>query len=254
MSSTDQPTSVATESRSLLLDALEVGYPDKVACAIAGFDFPSYERWLKRGSSEECGEYHDFSEQVSMAKCCAINYVETVFLRGIADGDVRLALRWLQIHDPETWGPNARPDLAPWNAPVPIPVRSDTPAIEAGFRRLAPAERGGTETAAAGNPVWGLDEALSFSNAVMKVLADITIRQGLVEQAERGAALGGQRDQAELTAEIQSDCERVLHLACEIAERYGAGAGGADSSQPLREPPLSADRASRPQSDGGSGK
>ena len=252
MSSTDQPTSVATESRSLLLDALEVGYSDKVACAIAGFDFPSYERWLKRGSSEECGEYYDFSEQVSMAKSCAIYYMQTVILRGIADGDARAAWRWLQLHAPETWGPDARPDLAPWNAPVPIPVRSDTPAIDAEFRRLAPAERGEAETAAAGNSVWGLDEALTFSKAVVQVLADITSRQRLVEQAEQDAALGGQRDRAELTSEIQSDCERVLHLACAAAKRYGAGAGGADSSQPLREPPLSADRASRPQNDGGS--
>ena len=252
MSSSDQPTSVATESRSLLLDALEIGHSDKVACTIAGFDFPSYERWLKRGSSEECGEYYEFFEQVSIAKCRAVYYVETVFLRGIADGDVRAALRWLEIHDPETWGPNARPDLDRWDAPAQVPVKSDTPAIDAEFRRLAPAERGGAETAAAGNSVWGLDEALMFSKAVVQVLADITSRQRLVEQAERGAAFGGQRDKAELTAEIQRDCERVLHLACAVAERYGSGAGGADSSQPLREPPPSADRASRPQNDGGS--
>ena len=242
----EQPSSLPAQPREFLLTALEAGYTDAVACAAAGIDFPSYERWLERGSSEELGEYYEFSEDVEVAKNRALMHVETVLLRRIAGGDWRAAVWYLERRYPEEWGPGATPDLdftSDRELGQP-PISRDRSTIDSRVRRPAleerpqlPAggttsERPGTSAATESTIMWDLEAALLFATAIGRTYAEIKSRQLLLERGEHDAETGEPTDQAQLTAAIHRSCQRIFDLARAVAGTYqsvGSGTEGTTS-------------------------
>ncbi len=235
MTSNGRPSSLAAGGRELLLLALEVGHSDGVACAIAGIDAPAYERWLERGGSEEHGEYYQFSLDVELAKGRTLEHMETTLLRHIASGHWP-TLRWyLERRFPEIWGPDASDDFdfSIDVDPKQPRVRDADPTIAGQFRGAAleplPLTAGSRAGAPASNEaaargvklVWTTEAALEFARAVGQMHAQIDSKQRMLDRADGDAGRGRPTDEAQLTAEIQGGCERMLELVQTAAETYG---------------------------------
>jgi transposase len=131
MADTGRPTKFTPEVREIILDAIEAGNYFSVACSIAGVDFSTFSRWMKRGRSKapEDAEFCAFRKAVKRAEAHGeakqLGHVTTA-----AESTWQAAAWYLERKYPKRW---SRPQTTPPKPAKPLSqmTREELDAYEA---------------------------------------------------------------------------------------------------------------------------
>jgi len=107
--------------REKAIQALGLGASLRTAAALAEVDVATLHQWLKRGSEEDIGAYHDFYVEVEKGKA-EVRLRAIGVVQAAIDGNSSLAMKFLERFE-EGWAPQLPVTPAKKDSPVVINLR-----------------------------------------------------------------------------------------------------------------------------------
>lgn len=119
-----RPTKFDETAAKLILGALSNGAWRRTAATIAGVDYTTLKRWLRKGLKEPADTpLGDFARKVPKAEAgCEIKLTQQIFQNAMKDPD--LALRFLAVRHRKRWNPRQSVEVS-GDAKRPLRVKSD---------------------------------------------------------------------------------------------------------------------------------
>jgi len=102
-----RPSKLTPEIAEDILQGIRAGHVRELAARLAGIDVSTLRRWCERGERQRAGPYADLVKAIREAERRTANAAGARIQKGILDGDVDAAFRYLQSRFPEHYAPRS---------------------------------------------------------------------------------------------------------------------------------------------------
>ncbi|MBI4563806.1 MAG: hypothetical protein HY716_03815 [Planctomycetes bacterium] len=132
-----RPSKFTPEARERILQAVSLGVHWELAPLVGGVSYPTFREWMRRGESEESGEFRDFFDAVKEAEARAAMKLLAIIEKDAQSGHWSAAAWKLERRYPAKFGKLVQrlEHTGPDGERLPEPTH--TTNVQINFQRLA---------------------------------------------------------------------------------------------------------------------